>query len=46
MGHAGAIVSGKYGSAESKLAALRDAGIAIAEVPSKMAETLFSVYGR
>ncbi|MDR1233436.1 MAG: succinate--CoA ligase subunit alpha [Puniceicoccales bacterium] len=46
MGHAGAIVSGKYGSAESKLTALRDAGVAIAEVPSKMAEALCSVYGR
>lgn len=45
MGHAGAIVSGKSGTAESKLSALRDAGVAIAETPTKMAEALFSIYG-
>ena len=45
MGHSGAIVSGKSGTAESKLSALRDAGVAIAETPTKMAEALFSIYG-
>jgi succinyl-CoA synthetase alpha subunit len=44
MGHAGAIVSGKSGTAESKLSALRAAGIAIAETPTKIADALFSVY--
>ncbi len=40
MGHAGAIVSGGKGTAAAKIAALRDAGIAIAETPSDMADTL------
>ncbi|MGB0370165.1 MAG: succinate--CoA ligase subunit alpha [Opitutales bacterium] len=44
MGHAGAIVSGSSGSAEGKIAALKDAGIAVAATPSHMAEALFSVY--
>ena len=44
MGHAGAIVSGGEGTAESKIAALRDAGIGIAPTPSHMAEALLEVY--
>ena len=40
MGHAGAIVSGGKGTAAAKIAALREAGIAIAETPSDMADTL------
>ena len=40
MGHAGAIVSGGKGTAAAKIAAFRDAGIAIAETPSVMADTL------
>jgi len=40
MGHAGAIISGGKGTAAAKIAALRDAGIAVAETPSVMAETL------
>ncbi|MCH2155785.1 MAG: succinate--CoA ligase subunit alpha [Opitutales bacterium] len=44
MGHAGAIVSGSSGSAEGKIAALKDAGIEVAETPSHMAEALFRVY--
>jgi succinyl-CoA synthetase alpha subunit len=44
MGHAGAIISDKKGTAESKLAAFRDAGAAIIETPSKMADTIFSIY--
>ena len=40
MGHAGAIVSGGKGTAAAKIAAFRDAGIAVAETPSLMAETL------
>lgn len=44
MGHAGAIVSGSSGSAESKIAALKDAGIAIANTPSEIADALLSIY--
>jgi succinyl-CoA synthetase alpha subunit len=44
MGHAGAIVSGKNGTVESKLEALRDANVAIADTPSKIADALFSIY--
>lgn len=40
MGHAGAIVSGGQGTAAAKIAALRDAGIAVAETPAVIAETL------
>ena len=36
MGHAGAIISGGKGTAEAKLAALRDAGIEIAAGPADM----------
>ncbi len=44
MGHAGAIVSGKSGGAEGKIAALEDAGIKVAENPSVIADTLLSIY--
>ena len=36
MGHAGAIISGGKGTAEAKLAALRDAGIEVAASPADM----------
>lgn len=44
MGHAGAIVSGSSGSAETKIAALKDAGIAVAPTPSEIGVTLQSIY--
>ncbi len=44
MGHAGAIVSGGSGTADAKIAALKEAGIAVAATPSEMAEALLSVY--
>jgi succinyl-CoA synthetase alpha subunit len=44
MGHAGAIVSGGSGTAEAKIAALKDAGIAVAPTPSEIADTLFKIY--
>src|SRR3954453_5474895 len=40
MGHAGAIVSGGKGTASGKVAALKAAGIAVAETPATMADTL------
>ncbi len=43
MGHAGAIVSGGKGTAAAKIAAMRAAGIAIAETPSVMADTLLKL---
>ncbi len=44
MGHAGAIVSGSSGSAAAKIAAMREAGIAMAPTPSDIADTLLSRY--
>ena len=40
MGHAGAIVAGGTGTAAGKVAALRAAGIAIAETPAEIGATL------
>lgn len=40
MGHAGAIISGGKGTAEDKIAALRDAGIEIAESPADMGSAI------
>ncbi|MGE3182228.1 MAG: succinate--CoA ligase subunit alpha [Phycisphaerae bacterium] len=40
MGHAGAIISGGEGTAQSKIAALRDAGIAVCDSPATIGETV------
>ena len=40
MGHAGAVISGEYGKAESKINSLKDAGCHIIPHPGKIAETV------
>lgn len=44
MGHAGAIVSGGKGTAKAKIAALKDAGIAVTDNPSEIADTLLAIW--
>lgn len=46
MGHAGAIVEGKSGTAEGKIAALRDAGIPVADNPDDIAKIVAQRMGR
>ena len=46
MGHAGAIVSGGAGTAEGKLKAMKEAGIACCDSPSEMGATLLRTMGR
>jgi succinyl-CoA synthetase alpha subunit len=43
MGHAGAIISGGQGTAAAKIAALKAAGIGVAETPAVMADTLLKM---
>ena len=45
MGHAGAIISGGQGTAQSKIDALRDAGVHVTVNPSEMGSTLKAAMG-
>jgi succinyl-CoA synthetase alpha subunit len=40
MGHAGAIIQGSSGTADSKMSALRNASVEVGELPSQVAEAL------
>jgi succinyl-CoA synthetase alpha subunit len=43
MGHAGAIISGGKGTAEEKTRIMRDSGIAVADTPAEIGETMIQL---
>jgi succinyl-CoA synthetase alpha subunit len=46
MGHAGAIISGGEGTAESKMKAMADAGIHVVKSPAEIGEMMAKVLGK
>jgi succinyl-CoA synthetase alpha subunit len=46
MGHAGAIISGGEGTAESKMQAMAEAGIHVVKSPAEIGETMAKVLGK
>jgi succinyl-CoA synthetase alpha subunit len=46
MGHAGAIISGSAGTAQTKMKAMKDAGIFVCESPAEIGETMKRALGR
>ncbi len=46
MGHAGAIISGGKGTADEKMATMRECGITVVETPALLGETVAQVLGK
>ncbi|MDR7385990.1 MAG: succinate--CoA ligase subunit alpha [Armatimonadota bacterium] len=46
MGHAGAVISGTEGTAEAKVEALQQVGVAVAELPTQVPELVARALGR
>jgi succinyl-CoA synthetase alpha subunit len=46
MGHAGAVISGGSGTAEAKIAAMREAGVTVVEGPHLLGRAMKDALGR